>query len=296
MGHDVVGVDALTDYYDPRLKRDNLRRHRAPAAARRRSRPQPARPRAAARRRRGRLPPGRAARRARLVGPRVHRYTRDNVDATQTAAGGGAAARRGCAGSSTRRPHRSTATPRGTRPGDRPPAAAEPVRGHQAGRRAPVRPLRGELRPADGPPALLHRVRAPVSGPTWPSPGSAGRSATASAIELFGTRPAGARLHLHRRRGRGEPAGRRGTTRRHGRVFNVAGGTATTVNEVLELLGEISGREVRVTRAARGTRGRGADRRQHRGPAGRHRVGPARPRCARASRSSTGGSPPSLPV
>src|SRR5690606_11839694 len=24
-GHDVVGVDALTDYYDPRLKRDNLR-------------------------------------------------------------------------------------------------------------------------------------------------------------------------------------------------------------------------------------------------------------------------------
>src|SRR5438046_873915 len=24
-GHDVVGVDALTDYYDPQLKRENLR-------------------------------------------------------------------------------------------------------------------------------------------------------------------------------------------------------------------------------------------------------------------------------
>jgi nucleoside-diphosphate-sugar epimerase len=35
-----------------------------------------------------------------------------------------------------------------------------------------------------------------------------------------------------------------------GAVLNVAGGVSTTVNEVLELLGEVSGREVRVTRGA----------------------------------------------
>jgi len=35
-----------------------------------------------------------------------------------------------------------------------------------------------------------------------------------------------------------------------GTVFNVAGGTSTTVNEVLELLGPISGRDVRATRGA----------------------------------------------
>jgi nucleoside-diphosphate-sugar epimerase len=35
----------------------------------------------------------------------------------------------------------------------------------------------------------------------------------------------------------------------NGAVFNVAGGTSTTVNEVLDLLGEIPGREVRVARA-----------------------------------------------
>jgi UDP-glucuronate 4-epimerase len=35
-----------------------------------------------------------------------------------------------------------------------------------------------------------------------------------------------------------------------GTVLNVAGGSATTVNEVLELIGEISGREVRVDRVA----------------------------------------------
>ena len=50
----------------------------------------------------------------------------------------------------------------------------------------------------------------------------------------------------------------------NGAVFNVAGGTSTTVNEVLDLLGEIPGREVRVARAppcwvtccARGQHGR----------------------------------------
>ena len=35
-----------------------------------------------------------------------------------------------------------------------------------------------------------------------------------------------------------------------GSVLNVAGGSSTTVNEVLELLGEISGREVRAIRGA----------------------------------------------
>src|SRR5919198_2023682 len=29
-GHDVIGVDALTDYYDPSIKRENLRRIRHP--------------------------------------------------------------------------------------------------------------------------------------------------------------------------------------------------------------------------------------------------------------------------
>ena len=56
----------------------------------------------------------------------------------------------------------------------------------------------------------------------------------------------------------------RGRPRRPARCLNVAGGSSVTVNEVLALLGEISGREVRVRSAATGPGRRPAHRGEHR--------------------------------
>ena len=58
-GHEVVGIDCFTDYYDPALKEENAARARRPA-------PRPGRGRARLRRLRRRLPPRGAAGRAQL--------------------------------------------------------------------------------------------------------------------------------------------------------------------------------------------------------------------------------------
>ena len=73
-------------------------------------------------------------------------------------------------------------------PGDRPAAAVQPVRRHQAGRRAPVQAYYAHNH---GLPTVCRCATSPstarASGRTWPSPGSAARSTTASHIELYGT-------------------------------------------------------------------------------------------------------------
>ena len=196
-------------------------------------------------------------------------------------------------GSSTPRPRRSTATPCGTRP--RRPTG----RSRSARTASPSWPpstcaalYARELRPADGLAALLHRLRPPAAAGHGASPASAAPCGTSAEIAGVRHRRPGPRLHVRRRRRRGEPP-RGGDKVDKGAVFNVAGGTSTTVNEVLELLGRDLRPAAAASTGATGPRGRPADRREHRGHRGGHRLGTPPSRCGRGSRSSTGGSPPS---
>ena len=109
-GHDAVGLDCLTDYYDPALKEENARGFAARAA---RPRRRPARPRGLRRRLPPRGPAGRAQLRRRLRALPPAQPARDPARAR----GRG---RRGRAASSSPPRARSTATPSATRRPRRP--------------------------------------------------------------------------------------------------------------------------------------------------------------------------------
>ena len=91
----------------------------------------------------------------------------------------------------------------------------------QAGRRAPLQPLRRELRPTDGLVALL-TVYGPRQRPDMAFTRFCRAVRDEAEIQVFAARVPGPRLHVRRRRRRGEPP-RGGQQGRQGRaVFNVA--------------------------------------------------------------------------
>ena len=124
-------------------------------------------------------------------------------------------------------------------------AAAAPfaVRGDEARRRALLPGVLGAVRARDGRPALLQRVRAP---PAARQPVRGGdpavhrRAPAGEPPEVHGDGDQSRRLHLHRRRRRGQPARRRGAAPSScaGRAYNIAGGDAYTCSTCSAILEE----------------------------------------------------------
>ena len=177
LGYDVVGVDALTDYYDAYLKRENLQSLTHPACSW--SKPtstldldaliadvevvyhQAGQP---------------GVRRS--WGADFDRYTQDNVLATQRlleAALRAQGLQRFVYASSSSVYGNALVVPDG---GDRQAAAAESVRGHQAGRRAPLQPLTPRTTAYRRSRCATSRSTALGNGRTWRSPASAARYGT----------------------------------------------------------------------------------------------------------------------
>ena len=175
-GHDVVGIDCFTDYYDPALKEENAR-----GLDVRRARP--GRGRARLRRLRRRLPPRRPAGRAQL---------RRRVPALPAPQRARLAARlRG--GRARRRARRLRVVVVGLRrrralsdAGGDAAAAALAVRDHQARVRAPRRRVRARVRPRLRRRSATSTRSGRGSGPTWRSRGSSSRSPTGAPFDLYG--------------------------------------------------------------------------------------------------------------
>ena len=205
-GVDVIGVDCFTDYYDPALKRRNV----------------------------GPLGPGRASRCSSSTSRRRHLAGAAGAAPSSTRRRSPACAPRGARSSRLRAPQRA-----------RHPAPARALQGHglervvvassssvygdaesAADRRgrpaAPVLALRRDQARGRAPRAALRartsgcrpwrcatsRCTVRASAPTWGSTASS-RRARGQADRGLRRRRADARLHVHRRRGRGEPRGRR---------------------------------------------------------------------------------------
>ena len=97
-------------------------------------------------------------------------------------------------------------------------------------------------------------------------------------------RRADARLHLRRRRGQARPLPRRRGEFR-ARVYNIGGGSRVSVNEVLEMIGRVSGRQPLVSVEQR-SEGR------HAAYLRRHRAGACRPRLCAVREPRSRASPP----
>jgi UDP-glucuronate 4-epimerase len=245
-GHDVVGVDALTDYYDPRIKRDNLRRIAHPRlhvveADLNRLDLVPLLADVEVVYHQAGQPGVRAS-----WGREFFRYTRDNVEATQTLLEAALRAPRlrrfvfasssSIYGDAARYPTVETDLPQPLSPYGVTKLAAEHLCGLYAVNH--------------GLPAVCLRyftVYGPGQRPDMAFTRFCRAVRDGEPIRLFGSGRqvrdftyiddvVEANLRIAE-----TPAGPR-------TAFNVAGGGATTINEILELLGEISGREVRVTR------------------------------------------------
>jgi UDP-glucuronate 4-epimerase len=247
-GHDVVGIDALTDYYDPRIKRENLRRIAHPRL----------RVVEADLNRLDLLPlladvdvvyhqAGQPGVRS-SWGREFTRYTRDNVDATQRLLEAALhapslsrfvlASSSSIYGAATRYPTLESDRPQPFSPYGVTKLAAEHLcLAYTANHGLPTVCLR------------YFTVYGPRQRPDMGFSRFCRAVHDGEPIELYGTgdqvrdftyvddvveanlRAAAAQI----------PAGS---------VFNVAGGAETTVNEVLDLLGEISGKEVLVKHGA----------------------------------------------
>ena len=240
-GADVVGIDCFTDYY-PR-------------------RDQGAQPRGAARRTAASASSSRASRTpicAPLLDGVTHVfhlaaqagvrkswgrdfdvYTVNNIEATQVLLEALRRPRRS-SGSSTRRARRSTAT-----------SAPMPMR--EDALPQPVSPygvtkLAAEqlcylyyvnLRRAGRVAALLHGLR-PAPAARHGLPQVPARDARGEPITRLRRRRADARLHVRGRRGQRDDRRRR-TRGVPGRVYNIGGGSRVSVNQVLEMIGRVTG-------------------------------------------------------
>ena len=134
-------------------------------------------------------------------------------------------------------------------------AAGLAVRRDEAGGRAALLPLLRELRRADRVAALLHRLRTAAAARHGASTSSCARRCRASRSRSTATasRRATSRSSPTRSR-RPSPPATRGVP---GRVYNIGGGSRVSINEVLEMIGRVTGRPpARRTRA--GAEGRHA--------------------------------------
>ena len=120
------------------------------------------------------------------------------------------------------------------------PHPEQPLRRHQAGRRASLRALRRQLGPADGVAPLLHRVRtAPASRHGHPPAGRLRRHRTAvrtssATVGRSGTSPSSPTWSAPTSR----PAS---ATSPPGTVVNIAGGSHVVMTELIELVEELAG-------------------------------------------------------
>ena len=236
-----------------------------------------ARPRGAARRRRGGLPPGRATGVRRSWGRDFDRYAQDNVVATQRLLEAALRAPRlrrfvyasssSVYGNALRFPTEETDRPQPLSPYGVTKLAAEHLCSLYAENYGlPTVSLR------------YFTVYGPRQRPDMAFTRFCRAVRDGAEISVFGTGRPGPRLHVRRRRRGGQPPRGRRQSRGRAPCFNVAGGTSTTVNEVLELLG----RDLR--QGARRQPGRAGSRGRRCGPAG----------APHAIRAATGWTPASV--
>ena len=193
---------------------------------------------APARRRDACVPPGGAGRRAEELGRRLPDLHAHNVDATQRlleAVKGGR-----CTGSCTPRARRSTATRRRSRCARTRTCSRSRPTASPSWRPSTCATCTRELRRAGGVAAVLHRVRPAAAArhgvspvhPRRPRPGSRSRStATASRRATSPSWPTSSR-----------PTWRRATAARPGPSITSAAGSRVSVNQVLDLIGRLTGR------------------------------------------------------
>ena len=218
----------------------------------RRGRPAHGRHRAVARRRRRGVPPGRAGRRAAVVVGRLRRLRRPQRARDAAPARSG----RQRARPSARVVYASSSSVYGNQARyptrrDRPAEAVQPVRRHEARGRAPVRSLRREL----GRVARCRCATSPCSvrgsGPTCRSTGCARPRSTARRSRATATA----------RRSASSPTSTTSCAATSlaaerdvapGTYCNLAGGGEITLNELIDLVGELAGAPVDDRRSSRG--------------------------------------------
>ena len=200
-GESVVGVDRMSTFYDPEIKRRNIAQvagvEQLPLD---RGRPERDRPRAADGRGRGRLPPRRSAGRACRAGAANSRST-SATTSWPPSASWRPRAPSAWTGSWPPRPRPSTVTPRATRDRALIPAADLPLRRHEARLRGALQALRDPVRRRDRRPSLLHDLRPEAAPGHGVQPVHRGGAVRAPDRGLR-RRPSGPRLHLRRRRRR----------------------------------------------------------------------------------------------
>ncbi len=197
-GHEVVGIDCFTDYYDPALKEENARGLDV-------RRVDLAEDRARLRGLRRRLPPGRPARR-----PELRRRLPALPPPQRPRLAAALRGRRRATGSrSCSPPRRRCTAPRSAsrRPRTRRPRPLSPVRDHQArlraARRRPTRTSSASTASCSATSTRSGRG----SAPTWRSPGSSRRSLTGTPLRALRRRRPVARLDVRRRHRRGDGRG-----------------------------------------------------------------------------------------
>ena len=196
-GHEVVGIDSFTDYYDPALKERNAR-------APRRAPPRPRPRRARLRRLRRCLPPRRPAGRPQLRRrlPALRRAERAREPARLRGGGGGRRARRLLLLLLDLRRGRALSDGRG-----RAAAAGLAVRDHEARLRAPGAGVHDQLRARRRRAPLLQRLRA-AAAPGHGVPADPRRARLRRAVRALRRRRAEPQLHLRGRRRRGVASSR----------------------------------------------------------------------------------------
>ena len=247
-GHEVVGIDCFTDYYDPALKEENARgstccgstspRTSSTSPASTASSTSPASPACAA----------------------SATSSRSTCAATCSRRSGCSRRLRATAsGSCSRRRRRSTAPPSATRRPRTPAAAALAVRDHEARLRAARRGVRARVRRSTASCCATSTPSGRGSGPTWRSRASRSRSpparpstSTATASSRAGgrtSRTSSTRRSLAMEGGSG--------------TYNVGGALEASMNESIALLERISGRTLDVRRQRVGAGRPAADERGH---------------------------------
>ncbi len=130
--------------------------------------------------------------------------------------------------------------------GDRPALPAQPLRGDQAGGRAPVRAVRRQLGRPDGVPAVLHRLRAAAATGHGHAPPGRGRRRR-HALRLFGDgRQVRDFTYVSDVVAANLAAAFSDVP--PGTVVNVAGGSNAVMADVIDMIGELAGSPVLLER------------------------------------------------